>query len=214
MTTLNPSKDSFVYTFQNNLSREQVPSFHELQKKMDAAAKHFDGYLGRELVMESHDSGIHCTIRIHFQRLEQCLAWLDSKERRQLLNEAEASMGYSYKSGLERQSFEQWLSARIRRKPPTWKVNLLVWLALYPTVMLLSIAGQSSLDKLPFALRILISNAITIAITGWLLVPWLSRVYQPWLEHRSPRWQRLGTLSILGLLLCWLAVFSLLPPRP
>lgn len=214
MATLNHSKDSFIYTFQNSLSWEQAPHFHTLQDKMDAAARHFDGYMGRELVMDSHDGGIRCTIRIHFHRLEQCLAWLDSTERRQLLNEAEASMGYTYKAGLEPQSFEQWLSSRIRRKPPTWKVNLLVGLAVYPTVMLLLIAGQSSLDKLPFALRILISNAITIVITGWLLVPWLSRVYQPWLEHRSPRAQRLGTLSILGLLLCWLAVFSLLPPLP
>ncbi|MFM7266757.1 MAG: hypothetical protein ACKOZW_14435 [Cyanobium sp.] len=212
MTTIHPSKDSFVYTFQNSLSREQVPQFHALQERLDAAAKGFDGYMGRELVVEGHDGGIHCTVRIQFRSLEQCLAWLDSSVRRQLLNEAEASMGYTYKSGLERRAYEQWLSSRISRKPPTWKVNLLVWLALYPAVMLLSIVGQSSLGTLPLPLRTWIGNGITIAITGWVMVPWLSRVYQPWLEQRSPGWQSLGTLSILGLLLGWLALFSLLLP--
>lgn len=212
MAAIAPNNDSFVYTFHNSLSREQVPHFDVLQEKMDAAARGFDGYLGRELVVEGHDGGIRCTVRIHFRSLEQCLAWLDSSVRRQLLNEAEANMGYTYKSGLERRAYEQWLSSKVSRKAPTWKVNLLVWLALYPSVMLLAIAGQSSLDKLPPALRIFVGNAITIAITGWLLVPWLSRVYQPWLEQRSHRWQLLGTLSILGLLLAFLALFSLLPP--
>lgn len=212
MPSTNPNQESFTYTFQNNLSREQIGHFRVLQEKMDAAAKGFDGYLGRQLVVEGHEDGIQCTVRIHFHSLEQCLAWLDSRQRRQLLNEAEKSMGYTYRSGLEQHSFEQWLSTRIRKKPPTWKVNLLVWLALYPSLMLLAIAGQSSLGTLPMPLRTFIGNAITIPITGWLLVPWLSRVYQPWLERRSTRWQRLGTLSILGLLLAWLALFSLLPP--
>jgi antibiotic biosynthesis monooxygenase (ABM) superfamily enzyme len=54
----------------------------------------------------------------------------------------------------------------------------------------------------------LLSNAITVALTGWFLVPWLSRIYQPWLEERSKRWQVMGTLSILGWLLLTLALFS------
>ena len=214
MPESNQPQELFVYTFHNDLTQEQIADFQALQEKLDSAAKRFDGYLGQELIFEDGESGIHCTARIQFRSLEQCLEWLDSRIRRQLLSEAEASMGYQYRSGIDRKSFEQWISSKSAKNAPTWKINLLVWLALYPSVMLLTIAGQSSLGKLPLPLNMLIGNAITVAVTGWYLVPWLSRIYQPWLEERSQRWQVMGTLSILGFLLLSLALFSQLPAMP
>ena len=214
MPESNPSKELFVYTFHNDLTQRQIPDFQALQERLDAAAKRFDGYLGQELVFEDSENGIHCTARIQFRSLEECLEWLDSRIRRQLLNEAEASMGYQYRSGIDSKSFEQWISSKSAKNVPTWKINLLVWLALYPSVMLLSIASQSTLGKLPLPLNMLIGNAITVAVTGWYLVPWLSRIYQPWLEERSRRWQVMGTLSILGFLLLSLTLFSRLPGMP
>ena len=214
MPETNQSQELFIYTFHNDLTQEQIPDFQDLQDKLDAAAKRFDGYLGQELIFEDSEGGIHCTARIQFRSLEQCLEWLDSRIRRQLLSEAEANMGYQYRSGIDRKSFEQWISSKSAKNAPTWKINLLVWLALYPSVMLLTIAGQSSLGRLPLPLNMLIGNAITVAVTGWYLVPWLSHIYQPWLEERSQRWQVMGTLSILGLLLISLAIFNLLPAMP
>ena len=102
----------------------------------------------------------------------------------------------------------------IRQNAPVWKINLLAWLALYPSVMILIILGQSTLGKVSLPLSMLLSNAITVALTGWFLVPWLSRIYQPWLEERSNRWQIMGTLSILGGLLLSLALFNQLPDMP
>lgn len=209
-----PPQELFVYTFHNDLNHEQIPDFQELQDKLDAAAKHFDGYLGQELIFKNGESGIHCTARIRFRSLEQCLEWLDSRIRRQLLSEAEATMGYQYRSGVDRKSFEQWISSKSAKNAAIWKINLLVWLALYPSVMLLTIAGHSTLGQLPLPLNMFIGNAITVAVTGWYLVPWLSRIYQPWLEERSQRWQVMGTLSILGFLLLSLAIFSRLPAMP
>jgi antibiotic biosynthesis monooxygenase (ABM) superfamily enzyme len=210
----NQTEELFVYTFHNDLTREQIPDFQVLQAKLDAAAQSFEGYLGQELTFENNETGIHCTARIQFRSLEQCLEWLDSRIRRQLLSEAAVSMGYQYRSGIDSKSFEQWISSKSAQSAPTWKINLLVWLALYPSVMLLTLAGQSTLGKLPLPLNMLIGNAITVAVTGWCLVPWLSRIYQPWLEERSRRWQVMGTLSIFGLLLLSLTLFSQLPGMP
>jgi len=214
MTEYNEPKELFIYTFHNELADEQIPDFRALQDKLDAAAKGFDGYLGQELIFEDREGGTHCTARIQFCSLEQCLEWLDSRIRRQLLSEAEASMGYQYRSGIDRKSFEQWISSKSGKNAPIWKINLLVWLALYPSVMILIILGQSTLGKVSLPLSMLLSNAITVALTGWFLVPWLSRIYQPWLEERSNRWQIMGTLSILGGLLLSLALFNQLPDMP
>ncbi len=214
MTEYNEPKELFIYTFHNELADEQIPDFRALQDKLDAAAKGFDGYLGQELIFEDREGGTHCTARIQFCSLEQCLEWLDSRIQRRLLSEAEASMGYQYRSGIDHKSFEQWISSKSGKNAPIWKINLLVWLALYPSVMILIILGQSTLGKLSLPLNMLLSNAITVALTGWFLVPWLSRIYQPWLEERSNRWQIMGTLSILGWLLLSLALFNQLPDMP
>ena len=87
-------------------------------------------------------------------------------------------------------------------------MNLLVWLALYPSVMLLSLISVDSLGRLPSALNVLASTAITVALTGWLLVPRLARVYRGWLETQSQRLNLAGSGSILALLMVCYAIFS------
>jgi antibiotic biosynthesis monooxygenase (ABM) superfamily enzyme len=93
---------------------------------------------------------------------------------------------------------------------PVWKINLLVWLALYPSVMILMLIGQNSLGVLPLPLNMLISNAITVAITGWFLVPWLSKRYGRWLQTKSKRLNAIYTASVIGFLLLFLLFFSAL----
>ena len=95
---------------------------------------------------------------------------------------------------------------------PIWKINLLVWLALYPSVMILIliVIGQNTLDVLPLPLNMLISNAITVAVTGWWLVPWLSQRYSGWLQTNSKRLNLIYSSSVLGFLLLFLLLFSAL----
>ena len=152
--------------------------------------------------------GFHSTARISFTSLELCLAWLASPERRQILNEAESIIDYKYNSLVEPHSFNQWLQSRQGSQAPIWKINLLVWLALYPSVMILIVLGQGTLGRLPLPLNMLISNAITVGVTGWWLVPWLSRRYQSWLQNKSKRWNIIYSSSVIGFLLLFLLLFS------
>ena len=138
------------------------------------------------------------------------MTWLDSTERRHILNDAEALLSYEYDSLLETHSFDQWLNSCQGMQTPVWKINLLVWLALYPSVMILMLIGQNSLGVLPLPLNMLISNAITVAITGWFLVPWLSKRYGRWLQTKSKRLNAIYTASVIGFLLLFLLFFSAL----
>lgn len=206
------SDEQFVYTFHNELPPSQVSAFAKLQEELDRAASLFEGYLGQELDYEPSDQqGLtRCVARIRFTSLENCLAWLDSRVRRRLLVHAEEAIGYRYRSLVEPQSFDQWITSRSGQKPPAWKVNLLVWLALYPSVMILMVLGRTTLGQMPLPLNMLISNAITVAVTGWWLVPWLSRVYGGWLSNRSLRWNWVHSSTIVGFLLLFLVLFSAL----
>ena len=204
------SGEEFTYTFYSEISKAQLEGYKQLQDRMNRAAKMYDGYLKQDLTFEPDSSGegFHSTARISFTSLELCLAWLDSPERRKILNEAESIIDYKYNSLVEPHSFNLWLQSRRSSQTPIWKINLLVWLALYPSVMILIVIGQSTLGKLSLPLNMLISNAITVGVTGWWLVPWLSRRYENWLQNKSMRWNILYSSSIIGFLLLFLLFFS------
>ena len=87
---------------------------------------------------------------------------------------------------------------------PVWKINLLVWLALYPSVMILILIGQNSLGVLPLPLNMLISNAITVGVIGWFLLPWLSQRYGRWLQTNSIFLNAIYTSSVISFLLLFL----------
>lgn len=211
-----PSETCFVYTIHSELTGDQLAGYRELQQQMDQAARSFKGFLGQEVGYEdvSDDGKVRSTVRIRFDSLESCLEWLDSSVRRTLLHRAEAQIRYSYRSTLESQSFEQWISTRAAKGAPIWKINLIVWLALYPSVMSLILFGQSTLGRLPLPLNMLISNALTVALTGWLFVPYLSKLYSNWLTTRSRNWNVIYSLTVFGWLLLALWIFSIMPGTP
>ena len=204
------SGEEFTYTFKSEIADHQLDGYEKLQERMNHAAMEFEGYLGQDLSFSPSlsNNGFRCTSRVTFASLELCLAWLDSTERRQILNEAEALLDYKYYSLLEPHSFDQWLAFRKGMPTPIWKINLLVWLALYPSVMVLIVSSESTLGRLPLPLNMLISNAITVAVTGWWLVPWLSYRYSSWLQTNSRRLNVIYVSSVLGFLLLFLLFFS------
>ena len=210
------TEGQFVYTIHSSVGASERQEYQTIQERMNHAALAFSGYLGQDV--EYEDSGIGSTLKVtthvRFEELEQCLRWLDSPQRRELLNEAEELIGYRYRFHLEAGSFDQWIQANGSSRTPIWKVNLLVWLALYPSVMVLMWVSGSTLGSLPLPLNMLISNLITVLLTGYLLVPWLSRVYTNWLSTASRRWTLAGCSTIVvaqGLLLM---LFSTVPALP
>ena len=92
--------EGFTYTFKSEISGSQLNDFKKIQERMNHAAMKFEGYLGQELSFSPHPlrDGYRCTARVKFMSLQFCLAWLDSTERRKLLNEAETSLDYKYHS--------------------------------------------------------------------------------------------------------------------
>ena len=206
----------FVYTIHSVIPIERRQSFESLQRRMNEKALNFDGYCGQSTSFQDMDDGqlLSATTRIVFEALDQCLLWLDSPERRSLLHQAETLMDYRYRASLEADSFDQWIQKKRDRKVPVWKVNLLVWLALYPSVMSLILVGSSTLGTLPLPLNMLISNYITVLLTGHVLVPWLSGLYENWLQTQSTRFTVLGIASVVLLQLFLFSLFSRLPGMP
>ena len=141
--------------------------------------------------------------RTHWRDVDCFVGWMVSRERSELLK-AMDGLGYSCSAETNWKGYAAWVAEDQQSDaPPTWKVNLLVLLCLYPTVLILN----SLIDPLGlgYSSSILVGNICSVALTGWLLVPAAQRLYGRWISGRSGR--RASQLTLLSiatlLLLSW-----------
>jgi antibiotic biosynthesis monooxygenase (ABM) superfamily enzyme len=133
-------------------------------------------------------------------------AWLDSPERKKLLQEASA-FTEEFHARIARTGFDQWfpVAAGGASPPAAWKQNMLVLLMLYPVVFLFGALVQTPLltgrAGLPFAIALFIGNVASVLLLN-LLLPWTSTRFSWWLQPASPRPGRTelaGTVLVMAL---------------
>lgn len=113
-------------------------------------------------------------------------AWLDSPQRRQLLDEAEP-LTAEFHTRMAQSGFEQWFrdATPVGAPPPAaWKMNMIVLLTLYPVVFLWGLfVGTPVLTNmmhLDFPVALFIGNAFSVTVTSYL-VPWTANRLGWWL---------------------------------
>jgi hypothetical protein len=92
---------------------------------------------------------------------------------------------------------------------PGWKMVMIVVLGLYPTVVLLTYTLGKLTDPFGFALSMLIGNACSVSILQWLVMPFLTRKFDPWLKANAPS-QRAKSVAGVVLILALYAVLATL----
>ena len=205
--------NGFEYHFEQRVHRHHLERFHRFSDQLRTLASERDGFLSleRQLVDEQPELCVFRT-SMRFTTIQQCMSWLDDPERRRLLLQEEEEAGFRFEGQGNWFGYGRWLSRRIKRTVPTWKVNLLVLLTLYPTAMLLTPLLHALFPHASGATQMLVSNALCIATTSWLLVPAVSRAYRRWLEADSTPFQTWGALvSLLALIALFWWGFTNLP---
>lgn len=67
-------------------------------------------------------------------------------------------------------------------KPPKWKFALMVWIAIYPSITLLSYLIGDFIKNSPLAIRTLIMTGILVPLMVFILLPLLSKILKNWLH--------------------------------
>lgn len=193
---------SFEYQFDQQVDPRHLQRFLAFSDTMRHLASQRQGFISleRELIEQTPELCVFRT-RMRFQTIQQCMSWLDDPQRRQLLLQEEEEAGFRFQGHANWIGYGRWLSRRIKRPVPTWKVNMLVLLTLYPTAMLLTPVLKALLPGASGATLMLVSNTLCIAATSWLLVPAMSRAYRRWLEGDSTTLQAVASLASLLLLI-------------
>lgn len=185
----------FHYRFLHRVPPAARTGFLELEERLRTAARGYPGFVEESLptsLGQADNGELLYESALTFASLVDFLGWMDSPERRNLLSPAERG-GYRYAGDGDWDGYARWLGEAVRRRVPVWKVNLLVLLRPLP------LDGPSGL---------LLANVCSVAVTGWWLVPWVSRLCRPWLEGTSSRrGQRLTLTAILASLGLMLLLF-------
>jgi hypothetical protein len=194
--------------------------FAEWQGRMGAAQQQFPGYVGQRVQAPVPGTNNDWVAIVAFETRADLERWETSPERKALVAES-APYVQRYDVRPADSAFESWFAKSDDggKPPPGWKLSAIVLLVLYPIVMLEFFSVNhltTDVLRLDPALGVFIGNAISVAITGFLLIPWASRLLQWWLvppEAQASRrtWQ--GVAVVVGLYALSIAVFWLLIAR-
>jgi antibiotic biosynthesis monooxygenase (ABM) superfamily enzyme len=194
------------------LPPERVERFLELQRGITQAAEGFRGYEATDVYPPTDSQDTNWVVVIRFDGPETLQRWLDSPVRAEWVETLRNEMGDFRLKSLPT-GFAAWFAGMVNESkgglPPSWKMALTVLFALYPTVMLLTIVVVPYLSRLGLAVSMLISNALSVSILQWAVMPVLEKLLGPWLRANQER-QRAYSLGGLVVLLVLLGGIALL----
>ncbi len=172
-----------VVTHPVDPSREE--EFLAWQARMNEAERSFPGFRGSELFRPVAGVQDEWTTLFRFDSEEHLNAWLDSSERKRLLEEG----GHFKEFELRRISspFGSWFAWKDTDAPPPseWKTALSVLVGLYPLVVLLTLAISEAWPHGKLWETLLLGNVLSVAILTWIVMPFIvTRALRFWLAPR------------------------------
>ena len=176
------------------------PEFQAWEDSINAAAARFPGFLGNEVFAPVAGVQEEWVVVVRFDSTEHLEGWRRSDVRQRLIDQAarlwdEASVETI--SG----GFPGWFASGPSTPgapafPPEWKQAMIVLLALYPTVMLITYLLTPRLASLPMAVGMFVGNAVSVSALTWLLMPLVNRGFGFWLTPAPARRTRAEVLGI------------------
>ncbi|QJT03756.1 antibiotic biosynthesis monooxygenase [Streptomyces asoensis] len=191
-----------------------VDEFLAWQRRMNQAEGRFEGFRGTEIFRPIEGVQDDWTTLYRFDSAEHLDAWLTSDKRRQVL--AEGKKFDDFRLRTIDNSFGSWFAFDENGKeappPSETKTSLAVWVGLYPTVVLLTLA-LSPLG-MPFWLGLLVGNLLSSFLMSFLTMPhYVNRLLGRWLrpppDEPAARTNLVGLGIVAALMAFWVAVFYL-----
>lgn len=190
--------------------------FAEWQGRMGAAQQQFPGYVGQRVQAPVPGVNADWVAIVAFDSEADLKRWEASPERQALVAESTPHVD-RYDVRPASSAFESWFAKDDRgaKPPPAWKLSAIVLLVLYPIVML-EVFTLNHITKalgMEPALGIFIGNAVSVAITGFLLIPWASSLLNWWLvppEALARKRTTQGGLLVLVLYAISVFIFAFL----
>ena len=169
-----------------------VAGFEAAMAGMIDAATHFHGHLGGQLVRPgeagSGDEPLLYHVVFAFDNDAHLAAWQDSPERaRWLAQVAPHTVGAQEMRRVSGRDY--WFApagSTTKAPPPRWKVAVVTWLGIVPTVLLQFLPVAPLLADWPLVPRTMVITVLVVVLMTWVVAPRLTRWLAGWLHARPP----------------------------
>ena len=162
-------------------------AFEQASDAMTAAAKLFPGHLGGQMVHpdpegDDEESNLYHTV-FAFDTTEHLQVWQTSSERTACL-QAIAPHTLSSSKLREVSGLGHWFTppgVAAHQPPPRWKVAVVTWLGIFPTVYFLFLTVAPLLSNWPLLPRVMVITMLVVLLMTWVVAPPLTTWLKPFL---------------------------------
>jgi len=153
-----------------------------------AEVQTFPGYLGMHVLRPSGPGSREYVIIFRFDTWQHLVAWEESPIRTQWLERAlEMTEGEPQVERLT--GLEYWFTLPeqpTQRPPPRYKMAIITFIGIFALLNVLMPGLQWLLAGWPPLLSKILIPAIFVTLMTYLVMPWLTRLFAPWLFSKKP----------------------------
>ena len=215
-----PEKEAVTAVIPHDVRPGRERDFERWQEKARKVQEQSPGFRGYELFRPVPGLQEKWVAVVRYDSAEHLDDWLHSDSRERLLEEG-GNYFSQYEVKTVNSAFSGWF--RFDREggegiPPNWKQAMSVLLALYPTVMILSLTLDPALKSagIPVYLAVFMGNMVSVAALTWLLMPAVNRIFAFWLAPqpgRRPRGELAGVATVVVCYVALIAIFAWIVTR-
>jgi antibiotic biosynthesis monooxygenase (ABM) superfamily enzyme len=170
------------------ISRQVRPGcerqFEAVAQQLLHVATRAPGYLGAQLMHPGEEPGVHDSLYhvvLAFDTQAHLDAWQQSPERAQGLAAAkpmlEGPATLRSMAGLA-----LWFRGPAVATPPRWKIAVVTWLGICPTVYLMFLLLWDWVAGWWLLPRVMLLTMLVVAVMTWIVAPQLTRLFRSWLS--------------------------------
>lgn len=165
----------------------QKDSFEKALKQVIEKAKGYSGYEGIQTLQLANKVENEYILMIRFDTEANYQVWALSETRKKWAQEIKQYITKEseirYQEGLE---FWFDLPQLTDSKPPKkWKMAVLTWMVIYPSVLTLSTLAGIYLSDVPLFLRMLMVSMILVSLMTYVIMPKITTIFASWIFKRD-----------------------------
>ncbi|MES0810937.1 antibiotic biosynthesis monooxygenase [Roseibium sp. SCPC15] len=146
-----------------------------------------EGFQSVDTVRHQRPDGVEYTVLLRWANQDTADNWRENAEISRKLSQIEEITGGATQY-VEAAGLGLWFDHPDNAAPllpPFWKRVTLSVLAVYPMLMLLLALSAPLIGNLPQPVQVLTVVIVLSALLTWPIMPWLSKLLQPWLAPKS-----------------------------
>lgn len=144
--------------------------------------RNYPGFRHREILDAVPGVQPETVVILTFDNESSLREWLESEKRAELLGRLDPHIEGTYTTNVLG-GFAGWFAFDGSREPKRWKQALVVLIALFPTVLLITYVRTLVWPDAPLVPAVFVGNVIGIALLTWVLMPLLTRRLANWLRR-------------------------------